>query len=196
MTLTKGHSCDFDYQKFVVFFKVEHYFGHISWIAGSIDEKQNRKAQDGYWVWYVTLTFDLTHDLDLGCFKVKFWNSCTSGIVFLMMWNWKESKLIGYWAICMTLPFHRTYDFYLGVSRSEVEIALSQESDGRLTWNEKDVSPQFMTMILTSVALALLTWGQFRPLGIVVVYISVCASIWLPITKFVYMIIHDLLMLG
>ena len=29
----------------------------------------------GHWVQYMTLTFDLTHDLDLGCFKVKFRNS-------------------------------------------------------------------------------------------------------------------------
>ena len=27
----------------------------------------------------MTLTFDLTHDLDLGCFIVKFLNSCISG---------------------------------------------------------------------------------------------------------------------
>ena len=41
----------------------------------------------------------------------------------------------------------------LGVSRSESEITLPQEWDDRLTWNEKDVSPPFMTMILTSVTM-------------------------------------------
>ena len=40
----------------------------------------------------------------------------------------------------MTLPFDHIHDLDLGVSRSESEIALSQEWDGRLTWNEKDVS--------------------------------------------------------
>ena len=35
-----------------------------------------------------------------------------------------------YWAKCMTLPFDHTHDFDLGVSRSESEIALSQEWDG------------------------------------------------------------------
>ena len=41
----------------------------------------------------------------------------------------------------------------LGVSRSESEIALSQEWGGRLIMNEKDVSHPFMTMILTCVTM-------------------------------------------
>ena len=40
----------------------------------------------------------------------------------------------------MTLPFDHTYDLDLGISRSESEIALSQELGGRLTMNEKDES--------------------------------------------------------
>ena len=51
------------------------------------------------------------------------------------------------------LAFNHTHDLDLGVSRSESEIALSQEWDGRLTWNEKDVSHPFMAMILTSVTM-------------------------------------------
>ena len=39
---------------------------------------------------YVTLTFDLIHDLDLGCFKVKFRNSSFSGIVGLIDVKWKQ----------------------------------------------------------------------------------------------------------
>ena len=50
----------------------------------------------------------------------------------------------------MTLSFDHTHDLDLGVSRSESEIALLQERDGWLTWNETDVSHPFMTMILTS----------------------------------------------
>ena len=50
-------------------------------MVGSIDVKQKGSALAGYWVQYMTLTFDLTHDLDLGCFKVKFGNSCIYGIV-------------------------------------------------------------------------------------------------------------------
>ena len=55
----------------------------------------------------------------------------------------------------MTLPFDHTHDLDPGVeiSRSKSEMALSQEWDGRLTWNEKDESHPFMTMILTSVSL-------------------------------------------
>ena len=53
-------------------------------MVGSIDVKQKGSALAGYWVQYMTLTFDLTHDLDLGCFKVKFGNSCIYGIVGLI----------------------------------------------------------------------------------------------------------------
>ena len=40
-------------------------------------------------------------------------------------------------ADCMTLPFDHTNDLDLGVSRSESDIALSQEWGGQLTMNEK-----------------------------------------------------------
>ena len=56
----------------------------------------------------------------------------------------------------MTLTFDHTHD--LGVSRSESEIALSQKWGGRLTWNEKDASHPFMTMLLTSVTM--LGWAD------------------------------------
>ena len=116
-------------------FKVKHYFGHISGMVGSIDVKQKGSASIGYWEQYVTLTFDLTHDLDPGCFKVKFRNSSITGIVGLIHVKWKSGELIWYWADCMTLPFDHTHDLDLGVeiSKSESEIALSQEWDGWLT---------------------------------------------------------------
>ena len=109
------------------FFKVKHCFGHISGMVGPIDVKRKGSALVGYWVQYVTLTFDLTHDLDLGCFKVKFRNSCIAGIVGLIDVKWKRSELIWYWADCMTMPFDHTHDLDLGVeiSRSQSEIALS-----------------------------------------------------------------------
>ena len=152
------------------FFKVKHYFGHISGMVGPIDVKQKGSTSVGYWVQYVVLTFDLTHDLDLGCFKVKFRNSSISGIVGLIDVKWKRGELIWYWADCMTLPFDHTRDLDLGVeiSRSESEIASSQEWDVRLTWNEKDVSHRFMTMILTSMTMVRWAdvpdsdWGDFR----------------------------------
>ena len=53
-------------QKFrMCFFKVKHFIGHISGMVGPIDLKQKGGALIGYWVNYVTLTFDLTHDFDL-----------------------------------------------------------------------------------------------------------------------------------
>ena len=36
---------------------------------------------------------------------------------------------MGYWADYMTLTFYHTHDLDLGVSRSDSEIALSQECD-------------------------------------------------------------------
>ena len=56
----------------ICFFKAKHYFGHISGMVAPIDVKRKWSALVGYWVQYVTLILDLTDDLDLGCFKVKF----------------------------------------------------------------------------------------------------------------------------
>ena len=60
----------------------------------------------------------------------------------------------------MTLPFDHTHDLDLGVSRSESEIALSQEWGSRLTMNKKDVSHPFMTMILTCVTVV--AWADVQ----------------------------------
>ena len=67
--------------------------GHISGMVGLIDVKW-KGASVGYWVNYVTLTSDLTHDLDLWFLKVKFQNSCIRGIVIWLMWN--KRKQISY----------------------------------------------------------------------------------------------------
>ena len=150
------------------FFKVKHYFGHISGTVGPIDVKRKGSALVGYWIKYMTLIFDFSHDLDLGCFKVKFRNSSICGIAGLIDVKWKGSELIWFWADCMTLPFDHTRDLDLGVSRSESEIALPQEWGGRLTMNEKDVSHPSMTMILTCVTMVrwadvpVSDWGDYR----------------------------------
>ena len=83
---------------------------------------EKETASVGYGVNYVTLTFDLTHDVDLGFSKVKFWKSCISGIVGLKS---KGSELIRNWTNYITLPFVHTHDFDLEVSRSKFEKALS-----------------------------------------------------------------------
>ena len=59
----------------------------------------------------LVLISDLTRDLDFGCFKVKFRNSCIFGIVGLIDVKWKRSKSIGYWADCMTLPFDHIWSW-------------------------------------------------------------------------------------
>ena len=56
----------------VYFFKVKHSIGHISGMVGPIDVKRKGGASVGYWVNHVTLTFDLTHDLDLVVSGSKF----------------------------------------------------------------------------------------------------------------------------
>ena len=104
----------------------------------------------------------------LGVSNSKFRNSGISGIVVLIHVKWKGSELIGYWADYMTLTFDHTHDLDLGVSRSESEIALSQEWNVWLTWNKKDVCHPFMTMILTNVTVVGWVdvpdsnWGDFR----------------------------------
>ena len=82
-------------------------------MVGPINVKPKGGASDGYWVNYVTLTFDLSHNLDLWFLKVKFQNNCIWGIVIWLMWN--KSKSVRYWADCMVLPFDHTLDLDLVV---------------------------------------------------------------------------------
>ena len=93
------------------FFKAKHSLGHISGMVGPNDVKRKGGASLGYWVNYVTLTFDLIHDLDLWFFKVKFQNSCIWGIVIWL--KQKENKSVRYWVECMVLPFDHTHDLDL-----------------------------------------------------------------------------------
>ena len=83
-------------------------------MVGLIDVKWNGDTSVGYWMNYVTLTFDLNYDHDLGFFKVKFWNSRISGIVGLikLMWNEKEANQLNtgplIWPCPLTLPMTLT----------------------------------------------------------------------------------------
>ena len=91
-----------------VFFKVQHSFGHILRKVCPIDVKRKGGASVGYWVNYVTLTFDLIHDLDPWFFKVKFQNSFISGIVIWLMWNKKKENeidtVLTVWSCPLTTP--------------------------------------------------------------------------------------------
>ena len=53
-------------------------------MVGLVDVERKGSALVGYWVQCVALTFDLPHDLDLGCFKVKFRNSSICRLVGLI----------------------------------------------------------------------------------------------------------------
>ena len=52
----------------------------------------------------------------------------------------KGGESIGRWTHIVTFNFPLTHDLDLGYSRSNFEKVLSFEWDGRLTWNERDVS--------------------------------------------------------
>ena len=54
-------------------FKVNGSIGHIPGIFGLIDMGWKESASIGYWVSYVTSTFDLTHDFDIKFLEVNFW---------------------------------------------------------------------------------------------------------------------------
>ena len=95
------------------FSKVKQFIGHISRIGDPSYVKRKGWASVGYWMNYLSSTFDLTHDFDSG-FKAKFRNSAISGIV---------SKSIKCWADYMHLPFDMTHDFDLKISKSKFEIA-------------------------------------------------------------------------
>ena len=73
-------------------------------------------------------------------FKVKFWKSRNSGIGCPIDMERKGCELTECWTHVVTLNFDLTHDLDLEFSMSNFEIAVSQEWEGRLTWNEKDMN--------------------------------------------------------
>ena len=68
-------------------------------------------------------------------FNVKFWNSCIPGMGGLIGMEQRHES-IGCYTYFVTL----SYDLDVRFSRSNFENAVSQEWEGRLTWNQRDVS--------------------------------------------------------
>ena len=73
-------------------------------------------------------------------FKVKFWKCCISGMGEPIDMERKGCESIGSYTHFVTLNFHLNHGIDLGFSRSNFEKIISQEWDGRLTWDERDVS--------------------------------------------------------
>ena len=123
------------------------YWPFFSGIVGLIDMKWKGSASVGYWVNYVILIIDFTHDHDFGFFKVRFQNCCISGIVGLIDAKQKGSESIGYWADYMTCPLTAPMTITLKFQNH----SLISEMSGQLRLNERDVSHPFMTITLTFV---------------------------------------------
>ena len=81
------------------------------------------------WPWPLTSLMTLTLDVSRSNFEI----ALSQELLVWLIWNEDGSELKWYWADCMTLPFDHTHDLDLGVEiwRSQSEIALSQEWDGR-----------------------------------------------------------------
>ena len=84
-------------------------------MVGPIGVKRKGGASVGYWVNYVTLTFDLTHDLDLWFFQGQISKWLYLRNCYLIDVKQKESKSIRYWVGSMVLPFDHTRDLDLVV---------------------------------------------------------------------------------
>ena len=87
----------------MILFKVKHSNGHSSSMVGAIDMKRKGGASVGYWVNYVTLSFDFTHNLDFRLFKVNFQKSWIAEIVILLMWKKNQANQILGWLYVFAL---------------------------------------------------------------------------------------------
>ena len=92
-------------------------------------------------------------------FKVKIWKSRISGMGWPIDMERKGCESIGCYTHFVTLNVHFTHDLNLGFSKSNFENAVSQEWEGRLTWNERDLSRQnvgpmlWLSMFTSSITL-------------------------------------------
>ena len=140
---TETYFLHFFFQNFrCLFSKDKHSICHISGIV-------LHWLDTGWTIWPGPLNSPMT--LTLQFFKVKFQNSCISGIIGLIDVTWKGSESISYWAAYMTMPFDHIHDLDLEVSRSNFETVVFKEWEGHLTLYERHMGLEFMTMTLTFV---------------------------------------------
>ena len=81
-------------------------------------------------------------------FEVKFGKSHISGMGWPIDMERKGCKSIGCYTHFVTFNVHFTHDLHLGFSSSNFENAVAQEWDGRMTWNERDLSRQNVRLTL------------------------------------------------
>ena len=100
----------------------------------------------GYWTYYATLNFDLTHDLDLGFSRSNFEKAVSQEWVDLLERNGCESisgQFIGYWTSHLELwpgPWH--WHWICGTSSSNFNIAVFHMSLVQMIWNARDMNRQ------------------------------------------------------
>ena len=73
-------------------------------------------------------------------FKVTFWKSRNSGMGCPIDMEQKGCESTECWTHVVTFNSDHTHELDLEFSTSDFEIAVSQEWEGRLTWNERDMS--------------------------------------------------------
>ena len=96
----------------VCFFKVKHSAGHISGMFGPNDMKRKRSALAWYWAYYVNPPITPTHDLGIVLLKVKFRNSCNSGMFGVI----DTGPTI--WACPLIKPMNWPYNFNVNIGNS------------------------------------------------------------------------------
>ena len=118
----------------VKFWKVisQEWGGRLTW-----DERDVSRWNVKPMLWLSTFPSPMTLTLD---FQGQFWKS----LILWMGWpidiERKGCESIECWTHVVTFNVHLFHDPDLGLSRSNFEKGISQEWDGRLTWNKRDVS--------------------------------------------------------
>ena len=114
----------------------------ISGMEGPIDMERKGCDSIGCYTQFLTFNFDFNHNLDLGFPRSNLEKSRISGMGWPIDMERKRCESIECWTHVVTFNFPLTHDLDLdlGFSRSNLENTVSQEWEGRLTWNQRDVS--------------------------------------------------------
>ena len=148
MTLTKGHGCSSDQQKFACLLdKVRTADLIITKLGSSI-------SLDLFLTWlnfggilletFWERFFFFFTNLGYGFFVIKHSISHIFGMVGLIHLKQKGSASIECWADYVILAFDHNPWPWPCILRSNFEITVYQEWEGQLTWNVRDVSRSFI----------------------------------------------------